>query len=147
MKRLLPPVLWALCLIVMLVLAWRVPAAQFVAPPYHLIGWAVAIIGCAFTILGSRHFARVRTEINTFGTPGRLVTGGLFQFSRNPMYLGFFLALLGTAIGLNTLPALAPPLVFFLAAQFWYIPYEEKMAEATFGQPYMDYKRSVRRWI
>jgi protein-S-isoprenylcysteine O-methyltransferase Ste14 len=147
MKRLLPPALWAACLIGMAAIALLAPHRSIVPPPYHLAGWAVFVAGCVFTLWGARQFSRVETEINTFRTPGRLVTNGLFRFSRNPMYLGFFLSLLGGAIGLNTVPALVPPLVFFLAAQLWYIPYEERMAGEAFGEEYEEYKRRVRRWF
>ena len=89
----------------------------------------------------------METEINTFKPPKRLVTDGLFRYSRNPIYLGFTLALLGWAIVLGNLAALDGVLLFFLAAHFWYIPFEEKAMKKEFGTVYEQYKKQVRRWL
>lgn len=53
---------------------------------------------------------------------------GLFAWSRNPMYLGFTLVRLGVALATNTWLALLGPLAFLAAAQFWYVPHEERAA-------------------
>lgn len=147
MKRILPPMLWMACLVAMAVLAYVVQGDAILAAPYHQAGWGLFVAGVAATVFASRQFRTARTNIHTFGKPDRLVTTGLFAISRNPMYLGFFGSLVGAAIGFNSLFAFGPALVFFLAAEFWYIPYEERAAEQAFGGAYVDYRRRVRRWI
>ncbi|MDF3029106.1 MAG: Isoprenylcysteine carboxyl methyltransferase family protein [Fluviicola sp.] len=88
------------------------------------------------------------TEIHTFKTPQKLVTHGLFKYSRNPIYLGFVIALFGVWILLSgNLFSLFGVMFFFLIANFGYIPYEEKQMETIFGQEYLAYKNKVRRWI
>lgn len=88
-----------------------------------------------------------RTNIKTFDRPDVLVTDGAFAFSRNPMYLGFSIALVGFAIKLNVWPAFVVAGAFIVVAHFWYIRFEERMAEATFGAAYDDYRRRTRRWL
>ena len=94
-----------------------------------------------------KRFRKVKTQIHTFKKPKKLVTDGLFQYSRNPIYLGFTMALLGIAFLLGSLTALIPVLFFFLVANFWYIPFEEKNMQMVFGQSYSFYSRKVRRWL
>ena len=98
------------------------------------------------TSIGKR-FRSVKTEIHTFKKPKKLITDGLFQYTRNPIYLGFTIALLGIAILLGRATTFIPALAFFLITNFWYIPFEEKNMVAIFGQDYLFYKRKIRRWI
>lgn len=147
MRRLLPPALWLICLALMGVATVAGITRSLLPPPWHLAGWPLFASGLALTFLAARQFRMARTNINTFDDPGTLVTTGLFAASRNPMYLGFSLSLLGAAIGLNNAWALIPAAFFFLVSALHYIPYEERAAAAIFGDAYAAYRRRVRRWI
>lgn len=150
MRWLLPPILFLLLLAAIAVIRWGPygPAGQLLS-----LAWSVALAVpagfCGLTLLVSarRRFARADSEIMTFGTPRNLVTDGPFRFSRNPMYLGFLLLLVMAALLANVWAALLAPSVFFLVAQFWYVPAEEKAARAIFGQAYEHYARHTRRWL
>jgi len=63
------------------------------------------------------------------------------------MYLGMLVLLIGAAVCLNSLLVFIGPLVFFLAATLWYIPFEEQAARAEFGEAYVTYCSDVRRWL
>jgi len=76
-----------------------------------------------------------------------LVSDGLFRWSRNPMYLGFVLLLLGIAILLGTATPFAGPLIFAIVADRWYIGFEERAMRQKFGADYEAYRRRTRRWI
>jgi len=76
-----------------------------------------------------------------------ILTGGIYRLTRNPMYSG--LALLQLALGLwkgnGWIVALVP---LSLAAVYWFaVRHEEVYLEGKFGQVYLDYKATVRRWI
>ena len=147
MKIIIPPFLFLFCVIAMVYLSYFYPIQHWIKFPLNLIG--ILFLGIGFfmvTTIGKR-FRRVKTEIHTFKKPKKLVTNGLFQYTRNPIYLGFTMALLGIAILLGSATAFIPVLVFFLITNFWYIPFEEKNMVAIFGQDYLFYKRKVRRWI
>lgn len=76
-----------------------------------------------------------------------LVTGGVFYISRNPMYLGLLLILIGWALGLGTAsPWIVPPVFVIVVTVLQIIP-EEQALEKLFGEPYVDYRRRVARWI
>jgi protein-S-isoprenylcysteine O-methyltransferase Ste14 len=99
-------------------------------------------------LIGARiQFKKNDSEIMTFDEPRNLVTTGFFGFSRNPMYLGFTILLLAAALYVNTACALLAPIVFFITANWWYIPYEEVAAKKAFGSDYTNYIQRVRRWI
>lgn len=147
MQKIIPPLLFLVCAISMVGLNYFAPIQQWIPTPYNLIGIALLVLGLFIVTSISKRFRKIKTQIHTFKKPNKLVTDGLFQFSRNPIYLGFTTALLGIALLLGSAAAFIPALFFFLMANCWYIPFEEKNMETIFGQDYRFYKRKVRRWL
>ncbi len=147
MPQIIPPVLFGLFLLSMVPVTMLCPGSPMLPAPFQWTGLAVVALGLFFLKKGHGTFLSQETEIHTFRQPTRLVTSGIYALSRNPMYLGFLLMLLGVAVCTNEALNVLFAIVFFLAAQFWYIPIEERNAEKTFGQPYLDYKKNVRRWL
>ncbi len=81
------------------------------------------------------------------GAASSLVTGGVFRFTRNPMYLSLLLYLLAwTAYLSNWLALLLVP-VFVLYINQLQIKPEERALSALFGSEYASYKARVRRWL
>lgn len=123
------------------------PQPTLVSSPWTGLGPAISLIGLAIAFAASAQFHRRRANIQTFGEPTRLVTGGLFRLSRNPMYLGMTLLLVGAAVGLGGgWPSLVA-VAFIVLADRWYIPFEERAMRRRFGADYESYCRKVRRWI
>jgi protein-S-isoprenylcysteine O-methyltransferase Ste14 len=147
MTRLLPPALLLISLILMPVLDRLLPLAQLFHPPWTGLGVLPAAAGVTIAIAGRLAFRRAGTEINTFRQPGSLVTGGVFRLSRNPMYLGMALLLLGAAIGYGSLSPLLLAAVFVVIADRWYIRFEEAAMTKTFGDDYRAYRKRVGRWL
>jgi len=78
--------------------------------------------------------------------PERLVTTGPFAYSRNPMYLGHVIFLLGLTLSLRSMLAA----LITVANAVWFhfrVQRDEKRLHERFGQPYLDYTARVRRWI
>ena len=67
--------------------------------------------------------------------------------SRNPIYLAFYLLHLGIAIWVNSLWLVAALIASVAVMAGFVIPREEQYLERRFGDEYLDYKRSVRRWV
>ena len=147
MKKLLPPVLVMIIVILMCAVRVIAPGPVILSQPYNFIGLALLAAGAGLCLLGAAHFDRVGTNIPTFNQPTLLVTDGLFRWTRNPMYLGFTLFLLGLAVTLGTLLPLLGPIAFAVAADRWYIAFEERALQDNFGEPYEAYRRATRRWI
>ena len=63
------------------------------------------------------------------------------------MYVGFVVFLIGCSVLSGNILSALCPLIFFLILDRMFIPYEEEKMEAAFGEEYLEYKRSVRRWL
>jgi protein-S-isoprenylcysteine O-methyltransferase Ste14 len=124
-------------------------AMQGIGPerPLPLPGLLLVLAGLALVIWGAVEIRRARTSVWPGRTPDALVTTGPFRFSRNPIYLGDAIVLLGavlwqgTAIGLILLPLL----VAILTRRF--ISREEAGLRAAFGARFEAWAGRVRRWV
>lgn len=119
------------------------------------IGVRIALAALCFCA-GIALIVRVRVELDRAHTtwhptePERstsLVTSGPFRFSRNPMYLGMWLVLVGWGVVLESLPALAVTILFVLYLTRFQIVPEERALFATLGDEYREYSSRVRRWL
>src|SRR5512142_1885260 len=124
-SRVRPPLLVLVLALASCLLGWLLPVARWIDLPASLLGVVLVAAGLGLSAAGSLMFGRIGTNINTFDDPTILVTGGWFARSRNPMYLGFLVALFGEAIAVGSLSALLGPAVFFLVARLHYVPFEE----------------------
>lgn len=109
-----------------------------------------ALLGGVGAILAASSLWLFRQRDTTFmprGEPRVLVTEGPFQWTRNPMYLGWLVILLGVALFVGGLIMLAPPVLFVMAMERLYIAEEEKILEGLFGSRFASYRLKVPRWI
>jgi protein-S-isoprenylcysteine O-methyltransferase Ste14 len=72
-----------------------------------------------------------------------LVVEGPYQYTRNPMVLGFFLCYLAMALSLNSVPALIGVIIFFIAVRFYLQETEERRLWKDFGKEFEEYRRHV----
>lgn len=112
------------------------------------IAGGVALI-CAFALLAvsAGHFLMRGTTVMPTREPDKLVTEGIYRISRNPMYLGMLLSLVGVPLVMASVTGLIFALLFFLIMDRSVIPREEKVMEGVFGDAYRRYKLKTRRWI
>jgi protein-S-isoprenylcysteine O-methyltransferase Ste14 len=125
------------------------PALDFAVPGASGLALAFAAGGIAIAILGVAEFRRAATTVDP-RVPERsasLVVGGVYRYSRNPMYLGMLLVLLGWACYLGSALALAFLPVFVSYMNRFQIAPEERHMRAKFGHSYAQYTARVRRWI
>ena len=118
-------------------------------PGKDIVSLILAGFGLLVCVAGVVAFRRARTTVNPL-TPDAataLVTGGVYSWTRNPMYLGFALALLGWAVWLASPLALVVLVAFVLYMNRFQISPEEQALERLFGVEFTAYKRRVRRWL
>ncbi|MCK0469858.1 isoprenylcysteine carboxylmethyltransferase family protein [Halalkalibacter sp. APA_J-10(15)] len=147
MKVLLPPHLFLICCLGMVLLRMYYPYYLWISMPYNLTGVVLVVAGLAVSTWGSNTFRQHRTNIHTFQKPDQLVMEGLFKYSRNPMYVGFLIALVGLLVVLGEASPAMFVLLFLIVTDRWYIKHEENALNETFGAEYERYKASTRRWI
>ncbi len=115
--------------------------------PLQIIGSCIAATGAWLPLWAFTHFRKADTAIAPFAKPSALVTTGPYRITRNPMYAGILLALLGFAIAINSLSAMLTALLFPLAISFLVIPWEEAKLYDIFGDDYLAYKKKTPRWM
>lgn len=146
-RPVLPPVYFLGAILLMILIHFLAPRLRVIAAPLNLIGLASIVCGLFLGVTGNSMFKRHGTTIKPFEESSTLVTTGVFRFSRNPMYLGIVLILIGLGVVLGTAAPfiVLPVFVWLIVTRF--IIKEEAMLEAQFGDAYRDYKRHVRRWL
>ena len=76
-----------------------------------------------------------------------MVTTGIFEYSRNPMYLGMVLILLGLTFMFNLIGGTLFTLLFTIYITKFQIRPEEEVMERLFGEDFLKYKQNVRMWL
>jgi protein-S-isoprenylcysteine O-methyltransferase Ste14 len=135
------------------VIMWALSLLGIGALPRSLVITAfaivVALVGIAIALSGNVAFHRAKTTVNPFKpqTASALVTSGIYRRTRNPMYLGMLVVLVGWAVFLaNVLSALAIVLFPAYITRFQIKP-EERVLLSLFGERYVHYSHQVRRWL
>lgn len=143
----MPPILAALAIAATWATRGLLPGLP---PPLGtLAGLALGALGLALILPAAWRFGRAGTTVDP-SRPARasaLVTGGLNARSRNPMYIGEVLIVLGFGLALNPVIGAPAALGFWLFLDRVQIPAEERALAARFGADYAAYRARVRRWL
>jgi protein-S-isoprenylcysteine O-methyltransferase Ste14 len=145
--KILPPTYLLIAMMAMLVLHFLFPVAWIVPPVWNLLGLVFLVAGVTMNLIADKAFHQAGTTVKPFEESSTLVTDGVFQISRNPMYLGFVLILTGTSMLLRSL---SPYLIIFAYAFLvdrTFIKVEEGMLAKKFGKTWEAYKSRTRRWL
>ena len=87
------------------------------------------------------------TRVETYKPTTTIVVTGPYRFTRNPIYVGMFLGLIGLAIAFDSLWILATLTLFWLVIRYGVVAREEAYLGRKFGDVYLGYKSRVRRWL
>ena len=146
-RKIIPPVYLMMTLALMWLMNRYLPVYQTVQPPAAYSGIIPVLFGISMAAISVGMFRKAGTGIEPFDEATTLVTAGFYRFTRNPMYLGMFLMLLGVAFLLGSIGALLPVPMFVLVIRNNFVLGEERFLELAFGHHYLAYKSEVRRWI
>jgi protein-S-isoprenylcysteine O-methyltransferase Ste14 len=147
MKKALPPTYFLLALVAMPVLHFVWPLRPYWDFPVNLAGLVPLVCGIVLNVLADRQFKNHQTTVKPFEKSSALITGFPFSFSRNPMYLGMTLMLLGFALLLGTVSPLVPVAAFAILMDVHFIRVEERMLADSFSHEWEQYRAQVRRWL
>jgi protein-S-isoprenylcysteine O-methyltransferase Ste14 len=129
--------------------SWAAPTLGFVLPHRNAIVLASLVAGVSVAMLGVVSFRRARTTLNPLKPEksSALVMSGIYLYTRNPMYLGLLLVLLGWVSFLaNALAFVFLPVFIHYMNRFQIDP-EERVLVSVFGQEFTAYLSKVRRWL
>lgn len=147
LRKTIPPVYFFAALLLMAALAYCLPLVHLVYIPLRIGGAVIILAGLAVTATGARSFKRADTPVRPFELATTLVTDGIYRYTRNPMYLGLLIMLIGAWIVLGKLsPVIIIPIFYFIIREGFVKP-EEEFLESIFREQYRDYKGRVRRWF
>lgn len=147
--KLPPPLIWIVCAAAAMALGRWLPRCSFPFAGHRVLAGLLVLAGVGVGLVAALACRRAGTTIDPH-RPERsrsVVTVGMYRHSRNPMYLGLALVLLGVVAWIaNALALLVVPVFCAWITRFQIRP-EERALEANFGDAYRDYRSRVRRWL
>jgi protein-S-isoprenylcysteine O-methyltransferase Ste14 len=125
------------------------PSLPFADVFRSLLACALLVAGIVVATAGVVTFRMARTTVNPMqpGQASRMVTGGVYRYSRNPMYLGMLLVLAAWAVWLASVPALLGVALFVLYINRFQILPEERALAQRFADEFESYAQRTRRWL
>ena len=121
----------------------------FLSPgfPALWVGVGVWSAGVVLAVIAIIELDRAGTGVDTHTPTQAIVETGIYRYSRNPIYLGAHLGLVGVAVAFDSLWLLATLVPFYAVIRYGVVAREESYLEAKFGDSYRGYKARVRRWM
>jgi protein-S-isoprenylcysteine O-methyltransferase Ste14 len=143
-----PPLAWGLAVIAGLALGWLVPLRFLPARlPAGWLGALVFVLALALFAWAIVTMTRAGSNVPTSRPTTTIVASGPYGFTRNPIYVGMILGLIGLAIAFDDLWLLIALVPFALVIRYGVVAREEAYLERKFGAAYRDYCSRVRRWL
>ena len=142
-----PPILVLIHIVLAFVLTKLIPLPLAVPQILHTGGFILVILGFLLGLGALLVFRRARTVRSSDRSATRLITFGIYRFTRNPIYLGFLLMLIGMLLNAGSYwGILLAPIMVILFNRLVIEQEEENLAQA-FGDEYRSYRVKVRRWL
>ncbi len=145
--KLMPPVYVLISILVMLGVHFVLPGPDIISRPWNLLGILPMLVGISSAFTAVITFRRAGTSPEPFHEASVMVTSGIYRISRNPIYAGFLLALLGLAVLLRSLVPFLVLIGYVILIERNFIRFEERMLAKKFGEQWLEYKKRTRRWV
>ena len=118
-------------------------------PNQNLISFIILLIGVLILINPILKFIKSKTTIDPikFKKVNKLITSGIYKYSRNPMYLGLLMIVISTSIFYLNIFSITTPFFFYFWISRFQIKREEIFLTDKFGKEYLLYMTKTRRWI
>ena len=132
-------------IVVTWLVAWILPVQ--IGKAWGVLGLCLLVFSYFNIKLCFRQFSKAQTNTNTTKPTLAIVDVGPYRFSRNPMYLSYVVGYFGLGLLANSWPMLCVTIIFvYLMTRVIIVP-EEDYLERRFGEKYLEYKSSRRRWV
>lgn len=143
-----PPLAWALAIVAGLALDWLMPLPFMPArAPSSWLGGGIFVAALALAAWAIATITRGGSNVPTNLPTTAIVDTGPYRFTRNPIYLGMMLGLLGLAMAFDSLWLLVTLAPFALVIRHGVVAREEAYLDRKFGEGYRGYRSRVRRWL
>lgn len=145
--RVPPPVFYLAGLAIGFAVDYLWPLSLRAGVVRYVLGSALVVVSAAIMAPVVHRFRRAGTPLDVRKAASTLITGGPHRFSRNPAYGALTLLYLGLGVLFDNGWILILGVPVFLAMDRWVVRKEERYLEARFGDDYLRYKATVRRWL
>lgn len=142
-----PPIVALMFILIAYFLGRFAPLPSTAPPILQYLGLALTFVGFLLGVAAFMEFRRARTTLDPHGSTKQLVTSGIYRFTRNPIYLGFLLMVIGLPLNSGLYWGLVMALFYVLTMNRLIIQHEEAYLERKFGKTYTSYASHVRRWV
>lgn len=145
-----PPVFYVAGIVASVLLSWLLPLPWIGEPLAGMLfvaGILLAVAAVALVVTAIHTMHKAKTSVRLDRPAARLVQSGPYSMSRNPIYLGNTLFMIGIGLAAAMLWFIVFALVAAFLTQKLAIEYEEPHLDQRFGKKYRDYRKRVRRWI
>ena len=146
-KNIHPPFVALFYIVVTMVLQRFIPVPFVVPASLKTAGLALTFLGFMLGMGAFIEFRKARTTLDPHGSVKALVTGGIYRITRNPIYLGFFLMVVGFPLNSGSLWGIVAAPFYATTMSRLVIEKEEAYLEKKFKEQYTGYRLRVRRWI
>ena len=143
----LPPLLMLAALILALTMHYFLPLPVGMRSLTMALGIALVAVGIGVGVWGRITLLKAGTTVNPLKPTTAIATGGPFQFTRNPLYVGIMSVFIGISLAVGTLWGFVVLVPTFLVLHFGVVLREERYLERKSGESYLAYKKSVRRYL
>jgi protein-S-isoprenylcysteine O-methyltransferase Ste14 len=141
-----PPLVYLSSIMAGVLLTWLWPL-PFALPVVVPIGVALVFASILLFLFSVRALSAAGSPVRGNRPTANIVQTGPYRFSRNPIYLSFFVLQLGIAFWIGSIWILATLIPAAAVVSRVVVPREERYLESRFGQQYSSYRDSVRRWL
>ena len=142
-----PPLVAVFFIVLAYFLGRFVPLPFAIPPILQYFGLALTFIGFLLGIGAFLEFRKARTTLDPHGSAKHLVTSGIYRFTRNPIYLGFLLMVIGFPLNSGVIWGLVLAPFYMMTMSRVVIEREEAYLERKFKGQYTSYTSRVRRWL
>ena len=118
-------------------------------PNQNIVSIIILLVGLLILIIPVSNFIKYKTTIDPikFKKVNKLITSGIYKYSRNPMYLGLLMIVISSSILYLNIYSVTTPFLFYWWINRFQIKREEIFLTEKFGKEYLSYKTKTRRWI
>lgn len=142
-----PPIVVLLFIVLAYFLGRFVPLAFIPSMIWRNFGLLLTFIGFLLGIGALIEFRKARTTLDPHGSAKQVVTSGIYRFTRNPIYLGFLLMVIGLPLNSGLIWGIVMAPLYMIVMTHLIIEHEEAYLEKKFKDQYTSYKSRVRRWL
>jgi protein-S-isoprenylcysteine O-methyltransferase Ste14 len=147
LKKFLPPTYFYICVVISVVLHFVLPITHIIEYPFNWLCFLFFLVGGILNIWTDQIFEKNKTTVKPDEKPTLLIQSGPFKISRNPMYLGMAIILVGVGFVLGSVSSFVGVIIFIITVDMRFINQEENILKEQFGDEFESYKKKVRKWI